>query len=76
MPAAQPTGGADAEQIAVFREGIGLTNLGGRRFHAKPDDPSILIINGGPYPRPQLVRVDVGGSGALFEDGRDFDRTL
>jgi hypothetical protein len=20
-------------------------------FHAKPDDPSILIINGGPYPR-------------------------
>jgi hypothetical protein len=21
-------------------------------FHAKPDDPSILIIKGGPYPRP------------------------
>ena len=23
-------------------------------FHAKPDDPSILIIKGGSYPRPTL----------------------
>jgi len=29
MLAAQPRGGADAEKIAVFREGIGITNLGG-----------------------------------------------
>ena len=30
-------------------------------FHAKPDDPSILIIKGGPYPRPQTASNTVAG---------------
>jgi hypothetical protein len=35
-----------------------------------------LLLGAAVYPRPQLVRVDGGGSGALFGGGRDFDRTL
>jgi hypothetical protein len=37
----------------------GYLLLVGAGFHAKPDDPSILIIKGGPYPHPYFFLIEV-----------------
>jgi hypothetical protein len=45
---------------ATYRFEHPVQNVGAG-FHAKPDDPSIFIHRGGPYPRPETSTITAAG---------------